>query len=91
MNLERSKKQPNRRGKPKITANELNAELLLKEERVKIMESSLKKLKNYTKNEIISTSDIEEFDELVSTDEEDETAGKYVILFSRSIENGHSL
>lgn len=74
-NLHQSKKQPNKRGKPKIPIEDLNAELQSKEESVEIMRSSLNRLKKRTKDQTITDSDLEEFDELLSTDDE---GGKYL-------------
>lgn len=70
MNLERRKRKPHKRGRPKISAAVLNVELKLKEEMVDNMKESLRSLKKRTKNQMISESDLEECDELLSTDDE---------------------
>lgn len=75
-NLHRSKTQRRKRGRAKIAIEELNAELHMKEETVERMRSSLNRLKKRTKDETITESDLEEFDELLSTDDEDESDGK---------------
>lgn len=71
MNLERSKKQPNKRGKPKIPVEVLKNELKIKEESVKRKEASLKYLKRHVREEMITESDLEEYNDLLSTDEEE--------------------
>lgn len=74
--LDRSKKQTKKRGRAKLSIEDLNNELELKEERLSNMQSSLRRLKKYTKDEVITESDLEEFNELLSTDDEEENTGK---------------
>lgn len=72
INFERRKRQPHKRGRPKILVADLDVELKLKEEMVDNMEKSLQALKKRTKNQMISESDLEECDDLLSTDDENE-------------------
>lgn len=71
MNLERNKKQSNKRGKPKISVDVLKDELRVKQELVTIKEASLAKLKRQVQEEMITDSDLEEYNDLLSTDEEE--------------------
>lgn len=74
--MDRSKKLPDKRGKPKISITVLKDELKIKKEIAKKKESTLKYLKRQTANAVISESDLEEFDGLLSTDDEAESDGK---------------
>lgn len=78
--MDRSKKKTKKRGRAKISVEELNKELKIKEERVNIMRSSLKQLKKKTKHEVVTESDLEEFNELLSTDDEEEYNGKLCFM-----------
>lgn len=69
--MERSKKHPNTRGKPKISVEVLKNELKIKEESVSRKEASLKYLKRHVREEMITDSDLEEYNDLLSTDEEE--------------------
>lgn len=69
-NIERLE-QPYKRGRKKIATQVLNRELQAKTEALGRMEKSLDLLRTFNKNQIISDSDLEEFDALMSTDEED--------------------
>lgn len=67
-------KKPNARGNPKVTIEDLDNELVSKVEILSTMEESLRLMRNFTDGQIISESDLEEFDDLLSTDDEDESA-----------------
>lgn len=69
--LQRRKKQPQKRGRPKISFTDLEKELEIKKEKVRKMDNSLKKLQDRAKDEVIEESDLEEYEELLATDDED--------------------
>lgn len=75
-NLERRKRRAGKRGRPKISIEELENELALKVEAISTMTTSLDKLTEKTSDEIISESDLEEICDLLSTDDESETESK---------------
>lgn len=65
------KRGPQKRGRTKITLADLAEELRIKQEKVRIMSGSLGQLHARAKNEVIDEDDLEEYEELLGTDEDD--------------------
>lgn len=83
-NLYRKKRRAKKRGRAKISIKDLKNELKVKQECEKRMKNSLELLKKRTKDQMVTESDLEEFDELLLTEDEDENDGKYLFMFSYS-------
>lgn len=83
-NLERKNRQPKKRGRAKISIEDLKNELKVKQENEERMKNSLERLKKRTKDQMVTDSDLEEFDELLLTEDEDENGGKYFHMLSYS-------
>lgn len=65
------RKRSNKRGRPKITFADLEQELKIKEEKVQRMDTCLKKLQKRVEDQVLEESDLEEFEELLASDEDD--------------------
>lgn len=72
--MERRKRRPKQRGRVKIAVAELEQELAIKTEIVSKMVATIQKLDDHTGDLIISESDFEELDELMSSSDDESEA-----------------
>lgn len=68
--MNRRKEHPQKRGRPKITLHDLEEELAIKKEKIKEMEKSATFLLTDAKDQIIDEMDLEEYNELLDTDDD---------------------
>lgn len=68
--MNRRKKLPQKRGRPKITLQDFQEELKIKQEKVRTLEESLKLMQARTSDEQIDESEIDEYNELMATDDD---------------------
>lgn len=69
--FKRRKRGPKKRGNPQITLEDLAAELEMKKEKIARMEQSVTKLLDRARNEVIDASDLEEYEALLASDEDE--------------------
>lgn len=65
------RKRPKKRGRTKANLADLEQELEIKTEKVQRMDTSLKKLQKHVEHQVLQESDLEEFEELLASDEDD--------------------
>lgn len=67
-NLNHRKRQPQKRGRPKITLQDLEEELAIKKEKIATMQKCVTSLLTNAQHEIIEEMDLEEYNELLDSD-----------------------
>lgn len=70
--LHNRKKTTQKRGRPKITISDLEEELEIKKEKVLKLGQSLHNLIIRSNDDILDESDLDEYEELLETDDEDD-------------------
>lgn len=71
--ISRRNKVAGRRGRPKVPVKDLKRAIKLKKETIEQMGRSLSAMGRHTVGQTICESDLEEFDELLSSDEDDDS------------------
>lgn len=71
-NFDKSQRRPHQRGKIKLSISELKHQLEMKQELVQQMQKSVDSMTNRTREQTIDDSDLDEYEDSLSTDDDDE-------------------